>query len=82
MILEHGQTVLNLRCLDMQRPDQNVASAPQSALKLMARGRVAPPPPFFWVPPPPPQERSTSASDGEDLIFRMDPLPDDLDPEE
>ncbi len=51
----------------------------QSAMKLMARGRTAAlPPPPFWAP-----HQQRACDDGEeDLIFHMEPLPDDLEPEE
>jgi len=49
-------------------------------MKLLARGRTAmPPPPSFWAPN---QQRACDGDGDEDLIFHMEPLPDDLEPEE
>ena len=50
----------------------------QSAMKLLARGQPAAPPPSFWAPY---QQRAGDDGD-EELIFHMEPLPDDLEPEE
>ena len=50
----------------------------QSAMKQLARGKAAaPPPPLFWAP-----YQQRACNDGEDLILHMEPLPDDLEPEE
>ena len=51
---------------------------PQNAMKLLARGKGATAPtPAFWVPGP---ERSHEEEAGH-VVF-MEPLPDDLEPEE
>ena len=53
----------------------------QSEMKLLARGRAAAPPPLpaFWAPH---QQRACDEDGAEDLIFHVEPLPDDLEPEE
>ena len=67
-------SALCIRCMSHARRNLWL----QSAMKLLARGKgAAPPAPGFWAPH---GERSHSEAGG--LVYRMEPLPDDLEPEE